>query len=246
MPPVPHPAGGTVQRQYVHIFVNPKESGGTFSYHAGIYEVRIKAPPGTVIFVIGQLRAWNAAMMVFRMNDKLRDDTTPRHQNIVNLKASSILDPMGQHVITVAAYTETADPMTRTVAHGIASFSSQGPLRDYSTPPRPPAFAKPDIAAPGQNINSALSRHTEGLLRWPWWYLGDRFQEHNGTSMAAPMIAGVVALMLEKKPDLNATQVRKILASAPRAAVDPDSPPDSTNAYGVGMVDAKTCHNNTP
>jgi len=246
VPPVPHPAGGTVQRQYVHLFVGPKESGGTISYHEGIYEVRIKAPAGTVIFAKGEMRFWNAGAAVFRMNDKMRDGTTDRHANIVALSESSSLDPLGQHVITVANYTETPDPFFGTVAHGIAQSSSRGPLRDFSDPPRPPFCAKPDIAAPGENINSAESRHTEGLLHWPWWYWGDRFHELSGTSMAAPMVAGLVALMLEKNPNLSTTQVRTALSFAPRAAIHPSAAPASTNAYGVGMVDALTSHTNTP
>ena len=244
MPPVPHPSGGTVQRQYAHLFVGPKDSGGAISYHEGIYEVRIKAPPGTVIFATGELLSWNGAPAVFRMNDVMRDGTA-RHANIVALSESSTLDPLGQHVITVANYTETADPFWGTVAHGIDGTSSRGPLRDYSDPPKAPFCAKPDIAAPGEKINSAESRHTEGFLHWPWWYWGDRFQEMSGTSMAAPMIAGLVALMLEKNPNLNVTKVRDALSFAPRAAVDPPTPPDSTNAYGVGMVDVLTSHTKT-
>jgi hypothetical protein len=56
----------------------------------------------------------------------------------------------------------------------------------------------------------------------------------------------LVALMLEKKPNLNPTQARTALSSAPRAAVDPATAPASTRAYGVGRVDAMTTHANTP
>jgi subtilisin family serine protease len=183
------------------------------------------------------------------MNREMRDGHTVRHANIASLSESSSLDPLGQHVITVGSYTETAMtefgfPVAPT--HGISPTSSRGPLRDFSDPPKGPICPKPDIAAPGESINSAESRHTEGLLHWPWWYWGVRFQELSGTSMAAPMIAGLVALMLEKNPNLNATKVRTAISSAPRAAVEPSTVPASTNAYGVGMVDALTSHTNTP
>jgi hypothetical protein len=244
-PAVPHPAGGTVQRQYVQVFVGAKDSGGVISYHQGIYEVRIQAPAGTVFFVKGEIKAWNSAPAAFRLNDTNRDGT-PKHANITFLNDSSILDPLGQHAITVGSYADQADAVMGTVAHEISDFSSRGPLRDYSDPPRPPAFAKPDVAAPGSNIMSAESRHTEGFLHWPWWFWGVRFHELDGTSMAAPMVSGLAALMLEKNPNLTAVQVRTAMLSAPRAAVEPSTPPDSTNAYGVGMVDAMTAHANTP
>jgi hypothetical protein len=64
--------------------------------------------------------------------------------------------------------------------------------------------------------------------------------------MAAPMVAGVLALMLEKQPTLNATQARAALFSGPRPPIEPNTAPASTETYGVGRVDAMTSHANTP
>jgi subtilisin family serine protease len=248
IPPVPHPAGGTVARSYVQFFVTPKESGGTISYHQGVYKIRIKAPPGTIVFGKGEEKFWTGGKAVI-----LRLDDPPLPANITTPVEISMPDSLGQHVMTVASYTDLAvsDPLSSPrPAHGISDFSSRGPLRDYSDPPRPPFCTKPDIAAPGEDINSAESIHSEGLglfgQLWSLLGLRARFQEMSGTSMAAPMIAGVVALMLEKNPNLNTADVRTALSSAPRPSVDPSTPPDSTNAYGVGMVDALTSHANTP
>jgi hypothetical protein len=58
--------------------------------------------------------------------------------------------------------------------------------------------------------------------------------------------AGLIALMLDKKNDLNITQARAALFSAPRAAVAPSIAPASTNAYGQGRVDAMSSHSSTP
>ena len=247
VPGVRHPkTQQIVKRNYVHIFVSPKESGGAFSYHTGIYEVRIKAPIGTVIFVQGELVMWNGeAGALFHMNDKMQNGID-RHANIVSLAESSAVSPMAQHVITVANYTDTGDPAQFVAPHSIDPQSSRGPIRDYSDPPQPPSpfCAKPDIAAPGTKINSARSIHTEPLTRWLWWWRGERFEELSGTSMAAPMVAGVVALLLQRKPDLNVQEVRDALFFAPGAAVEPSTPPDSTNAYGVGRVNALSSHNN--
>jgi subtilisin family serine protease len=122
-------------------------------------------------------------------------------------------------------------------------------LRDFSDPASPLGVIaqKPDLAAPGVDIDSADGVHTEELLpRSPAWHSGLRFALKSGTSMATPMIAGVVALMLDKKNDLNVTEVRALLTGSVRAAVNPAAPPASTQAYGSGMVDALASHLATP
>lgn len=54
-----------------------------------------------------------------------------------------------------------------------------------------------DLFAPGQNIYSALSKN--------------KFEKMNGTSMAAPVVAGIAALLLEYYPKLSARQLKFIL-----------------------------------
>lgn len=58
-----------------------------------------------------------------------------------------------------------------------------------------------DVFAPGRDIYSTIP--------------GSKYDSFNGTSMAAPMVAGIAALLRSYFPDLKATQVREIiLASA--------------------------------
>ncbi|MGH9496225.1 MAG: S8 family serine peptidase [Candidatus Sulfotelmatobacter sp.] len=266
VPAVPHPDGGTVQRQYVSISMGPKINAGTFSYHArdlnlgahpaqadGIYEARIRAPQGTVFYFKGfdpNDGSWSGGVMVFRLFDTLQNGQPRDSINITSTTQQSIFDPLGQHVITVAAYDDVPrDPLFDSpTPHSIAYFSSRGPLRDFSDPASPlRVFPKPDIAAPGVDINSAYGRSSKSIgLHWPWWYSGVRFQTMSGTSMSAPMIAGAVALMLEKNANLTATDIRTHLSATPRPGTEPPSPPASTNAYGVGMVDVMSAHNDVP
>ncbi|NEQ44310.1 MAG: S8 family serine peptidase [Leptolyngbya sp. SIOISBB] len=56
------------------------------------------------------------------------------------------------------------------------------------------------VMAPGQDIYSTLP--------------GDRYGNSNGTSMAAPHVAGVIALMLSANPNLTHDQVREMLIGA--------------------------------
>jgi subtilisin family serine protease len=88
----------------------------------------------------------------------------------------------------------------------LAPFSSAGPTRD--------GRLKPEIVAPGMGIMSSLSRRTgapaarispDGFH----WVL-------EGTSMAAPHVAGAVALMLQYRPSLTPEDVRDVLARSGR------------------------------
>lgn len=68
----------------------------------------------------------------------------------------------------------------------LASFSNYGVKRVH-------------LAAPGAEI----------LSTW----LGDNFEEHSGTSMATPVVAGVAALVLSLEPDLSVEELRERLLS---------------------------------
>jgi subtilisin family serine protease len=96
----------------------------------------------------------------------------------------------------------------------IASFSSRGPS--------PFNVVKPDVSAPGVNVRSS--------------YPGGTYQVFNGTSMAAPHVAGVAALMLSAMPSLTITATRYFLTST---AIQPiTSIVYPNNDYGWGRVDA--------
>lgn len=69
------------------------------------------------------------------------------------------------------------------------------------------------VAAPGVKLWSVSDKRCA-----PFWYLSgvkvsvkDGFQEMDGTSMAAPIVTGAVALLKSKNKDLTADQARKIL-----------------------------------
>lgn len=240
-----HPSGGTISRTLITFSITPKVSAGSVTYYTGRYQLRITAPQDLELFVLTDLLSWNNETMILSVDTNEVGGSPIDPAEIRVTEHFSMPDPLGKNVITVAAYNDN-DGKPGPDFQSIADFSSRGPLRNYSDPAAPKSvFDKPDIAAPGQNIDSAQSFDADSAakkLLLPWWKDGVRFENMDGTSMATPAVAGATALLLEKFPDLNVNDVRSRFSSTARAAVRPSVPPDSKDAYGAGMVDAMAAH----
>jgi len=113
-------------------------------------------------------------------------------------------------------------------AGGIAPFSSIGPTRD--------GRIKPDVVAPGMMIASARSNAVEQSTSDP-----DAFHRVlAGTSMAAPHVAGIVALMFQYAPNLEATDVAAILRRNARFDRNTGLFTAGSPMWGFGKLDART------
>jgi bacillopeptidase F len=125
-------------------------------------------------------------------------------------RAGSVGSPGSYPEVISVAATDRSDK--------VASFSSRGPspVKGADGSDR-----KPDIAAPGHQIMSALPGGGYGSL--------------SGTSMAAPAVAGVVALILSKHKDLTHEEVVKAINTTAR---DIDAPGYDYNT-GYGLIDAE-------
>lgn len=85
----------------------------------------------------------------------------------------------------------------------ISSFSSVGPTRD--------GRQKPDIAAPGQGMISALSKDTPLPPANATYIPGGKHYVTQGTSMSSPAAAGAAALLFQADPSLTAANARSLI-----------------------------------
>jgi serine protease AprX len=114
-----------------------------------------------------------------------------------------------RRVITVGAVDKAKE---------LASFSSIGPGSGRLSPMSPIRITKPDVAGPGVNIMSSVT--------------GGGFAAFNGTSMASPHVAGVAALVFERRPGMRPAVLKKLLEET---SEDLQFAP---NQIGYGLVNA--------
>jgi len=106
---------------------------------------------------------------------------------------------------------------------GIAYFSARGPA--FST-----GIVKPDVSAPGVSVLSSVP--------------GGGFAYFDGTSMAAPHVAGTVALLWSSNPSLvrdvpaTAAALRATAQDIVDSSCGGDADGDPNNVYGDGRLDA--------
>lgn len=135
--------------------------------------------------------------------------------------------------IAVAAHKSRVITPNYTIGGEITSFSSYGPTIDYQT--------KPEVSAPGNNIVAALSSFTNtytGSYTKQIEFQGReyRFVSLSGTSMASPLAAGVVGLVLEANRWLTPQQVKEVLTATARN--DQYTAESGVERFGYGKVDA--------
>jgi hypothetical protein len=116
----------------------------------------------------------------------------------------------------------------------VAPFSSRGPSAIDMV-------AKPDLVAPGVGIESLadsastlFARRSQGRIWGTVQTAAQPYLRLSGTSMASPVVAGTVALMLQANPALTPAEVKAIL----QASAEKKSRYDAT-AQGAGFLDAR-------
>ncbi len=104
----------------------------------------------------------------------------------------------------------------------IALFSSIGPRRD--------GVQKPDVTAPGQGIISCTSKDSSPYSTSV--IVSNKYHLNQGTSMATPICAGAVALMLDSDPTLTAAEVKAYITGNADTDSNTGGIPNYTWGYG--------------
>lgn len=109
----------------------------------------------------------------------------------------------------------------------VAPFSSHGPVIGSGA-------LKPDVAAVGVDLYLAgQSYDPNGELYSPTGYLVSQ-----GTSFAAPQVAGIAALVKQRNPSLSALQIRSSVVTTATQVLTENGNPASVLAVGAGLANA--------
>lgn len=136
-------------------------------------------------------------------------------------------DPL---VISVGASDDAGTP--RRGDDSLASYSSRGPTQDGLT--------KPDLVAPGTRVVSLRAPGSTAEQANPAAHVGTAHLRGSGTSFAAPIVTGTVALMLDANPRLEPDQVKYGLLRTAKPLEDDDDLDllGATDGAGAGTARA--------
>ncbi|MFD6139749.1 S8 family serine peptidase [Promicromonospora sp. NPDC060271] len=154
--------------------------------------------------------------------------TDPFMENLITAwEAAGIFSTFSNGNAGEAGCTSAGSPASRQANYGVGAFGTDGEIAPFSSRgPGQSGTVKPDIAAPGVHVLSTTRTGTAYL---------------NGTSMAAPHVAGAVALLWDAVPELvgDVPATRAILDASAHDKNDTScgGTADDNNVWGEGRLD---------
>ena len=141
-------------------------------------------------------------------------------------------DATASKVISVGAMASRSASNGSYSQGDIAYFSSYG--TDFN------GIDHPFITAPGHYVIAPINRYYKQSGVYSVTYNGktDYWDQKSGTSMATPITAGVVALLLQADPTLTVEEVKDALKNTATAYVNPQSPPKQRGNGIINALDA--------
>ena len=153
-----------------------------------------------------------------------------RGARVINMSFAGARDPGVQERVTIAHQRGIVV---------VAAAGNEGPKADPAYPAALPQVIAVTATDENDKLFHAANRGRHIAVAAPGvdvWVLAPngQYAMRSGTSFAAPEVSGVVALLLERKPDLDPESVRRVLMATARdlgpKGVDP--------MFGAGLVDA--------
>lgn len=123
-------------------------------------------------------------------------------------------------------YSSVTDPANYPESFAVATIDNENQRASFSAEgPGPYNNMKPNISAPGVNIRSAVPG---GSYEAGW----------SGTSMAAPHVAGIAALLMQLNSSFTPDHLEQIIMASATPLTDAVYPNSPNYGYGYGLVDA--------
>jgi minor extracellular serine protease Vpr len=175
----------------------------------------------------------------------LTDGTNLKSYIDAHAGANTVVDPNGTEQ-SITAYNTEWDYSPALAANQLASYSSGGP--------GPGITLKPDIVATGgfdgdiaALANSGMYVATQSYDPYGEIYSINGYVAADGTSFAAPMVAGAAALVKQAHPSFTAAQIRSALInnSSQDTNVDDQGYTRNVTSFGAGRLDAGAAVNAT-
>jgi len=224
---------------------NNGEGGAGVAYGAKILPVRVLGCGGGYFSdisdgvlwasgtAVGGVSAPSQPARVINMSLGGRSSCPTTMQNAINQARAN------GAVIVVAAGNSNQDASLHSPANcagviTVAATGRTGARASYSN-----YGAKIDVSAPGGNMSTGAANGVLSTLNDGYSTPGnDSYSYYQGTSMAAPHVAGVAALMLARNPDLSPDEVEVLLKSTARPL-----PVACSLGCGKGIVNAAAAVN---
>jgi len=186
------------------------------------WRVRLTCRKATV----GRIDGWfnNSGFAAFRAHPLLENART------IGLAATGAGSLAVASHVSKSAWQSDSGPMSNNslVVGRSSSFSSLGPTRVGGQ--------KPDLSAPGQMVTAALASGSESAADDQSAKSRQRLLTIAGTSMAAPVVTGAVAMLLQQKPERTLADIRDIFSRSVRR--DAHTGPAAWDPfYGLGKLD---------
>ncbi len=144
------------------------------------------------------------------------------------------------------SYPPANDPFVMTVGAiddmGTTAFADDVPASWSSFGATQDGFTKPELLTPGRNIISVIDTNSILYKTLPDHIVDSKYFRLSGTSMAAGVMSGVGALVLQRHPDWTPGQLKCSLIATSRQLSSPNSAFKVPKAGDVSNLSAAKCN----